>query len=177
MGTDNSECNELLPHLVFTGRLALLSGFPGSSMIRSLPISTGDVGLIPGLGRSPGGGKGSSWEGTSRAKTPVFLPGKSHGQGSLAGYSPWNLKELDRTERLKNSKVLLSRANLVYQSICDFLEIKVPFKETYQLGSGAWNNAGLNRMVSTLLLAWINFSRYWGRSFSNGGFYPRRKKN
>ena len=30
--------------------------------------------------------------------TPVFLPGKSHGQRSLAGYSPWGHKELDRTE-------------------------------------------------------------------------------
>ena len=32
--------------------------------------------------------------------TPVFLPGKSHGQGSLAGYSPWGHKEPDMTERL-----------------------------------------------------------------------------
>jgi len=30
--------------------------------------------------------------------TPVFLPGKSHGQRSLAGYSPWGHKELDMTE-------------------------------------------------------------------------------
>ena len=32
--------------------------------------------------------------------TPVFLPGKSHGQRSLAGYSPWGCKELDTTEQL-----------------------------------------------------------------------------
>ena len=29
--------------------------------------------------------------------TPVFVPGKSHGQRSLAGYSPWCRKELDTT--------------------------------------------------------------------------------
>ena len=29
---------------------------------------------------------------------PVFLPGESHGQRSLVGYSPWGRKELDRTE-------------------------------------------------------------------------------
>ena len=29
---------------------------------------------------------------------PVFLPGESHGQRSLAGYSPWDDKELDTTE-------------------------------------------------------------------------------
>ena len=30
--------------------------------------------------------------------TPVFLPGKSHGQRSLVGYSPWGHKESDMTE-------------------------------------------------------------------------------
>ena len=30
--------------------------------------------------------------------TPVFLPGESHGQRSLAGYGPWGHKESDRTE-------------------------------------------------------------------------------
>ena len=29
--------------------------------------------------------------------TPVFLPGESHGQRSLEGYSPWGHKELDMT--------------------------------------------------------------------------------
>jgi len=32
--------------------------------------------------------------------TPVFLPGKSHRQRSLEGYSPWGCKELDTIERL-----------------------------------------------------------------------------
>ena len=30
--------------------------------------------------------------------TPVFLPGESHGQRSLQGYSPWGCKESDMTE-------------------------------------------------------------------------------
>ena len=30
--------------------------------------------------------------------TPVFLPGESHSQRSLAGYSPWGRQELDMTE-------------------------------------------------------------------------------
>ena len=32
--------------------------------------------------------------------TPVFLPGQSHGQRRLAGYSPWGHKKLNMTERL-----------------------------------------------------------------------------
>ena len=51
--------------------------------------NTGDLGSIPGLGRSPGGGNGYP--------TPVFLPGESHGQRSLAGCSPWDHEELDMT--------------------------------------------------------------------------------
>ena len=34
------------------------------------------------------------------ATTPVFLPGGSHGQRSLGGYSPWGCKELGMTEPL-----------------------------------------------------------------------------
>ena len=33
--------------------------------------------------------------------TPVFSPGESHGQRSLACYSPWGHKELDTTERFR----------------------------------------------------------------------------
>ena len=36
-------------------------------------------------GRSPGGGYGNPLQ--------LFLPGKSHGQRSLLGYSPWGHKE------------------------------------------------------------------------------------
>ena len=32
--------------------------------------------------------------------SPLFLPGKSHGQRSLVGYSPWGHKESDTTEQL-----------------------------------------------------------------------------
>ena len=31
---------------------------------------------------------------------PVFLPGESHGQRSLAGYSPWGCTESDMTEAI-----------------------------------------------------------------------------
>ena len=35
--------------------------------------------------------------------TPVFLPGESHGQMSLVGYSPWSRKDWDTTERLSTA--------------------------------------------------------------------------
>ena len=35
--------------------------------------------------------------------TPVFLPGKSHGQRNLVGYSPWGCKESHTTEQLTHT--------------------------------------------------------------------------
>ena len=35
--------------------------------------------------------------------TPVFLPGKSHGQRSPVSYSPWGCKKSDMTERLSTA--------------------------------------------------------------------------
>ena len=57
-------------------------------MVKNLPANARDVGSIPGMGRSPRKGNESLLH-------PVFLPGKSHGQRTLVGYSPWGCKELD----------------------------------------------------------------------------------
>ena len=54
--------------------------------------SAGDLGLIAGWGRFSREGNGYPLQ--------LFLPGASHGQRSLAGYSLWGRKELDMTEQL-----------------------------------------------------------------------------
>ena len=51
-----------------------------------------EMDLIPGSGRFP-------WRRNWQA-TPVFLPGKSQGLRSLAGYSPQGRKESDMIEQL-----------------------------------------------------------------------------
>ena len=66
--------------------------FPGSPEVKASVCDAGELGSIPGLGRSPGWRK---WQ-----PTPVFLPGKSHGQRSLVGYTPQGSKESDTTEWL-----------------------------------------------------------------------------
>ena len=53
-------------------------------MLKNLPANTGDIkdaGSVPGWGRFPGGGHGNTLQ-----------------YSCLEGYSPWGLKELDRTE-------------------------------------------------------------------------------
>ena len=61
-------------------------GFPGGSAVKNLPAQAGDLGSIPGLGRSPGGGNGNPLQ-YSCLENP-------HGQRSLAGYSPQGRKRV-----------------------------------------------------------------------------------
>ena len=69
----------------------VLLGFPCGSAGEQPACNEGDLGSIPGLGWSPGEGKGYP-------PTPVFWPGEFHGL-----YSLWGCKELGTTERLSLS--------------------------------------------------------------------------
>ena len=62
-------------------------------------------GLNPWIGKIPCSRKGQP--------TPVFLLGKSYGQRSLAGYSPWGCKDWDMTEHtlLSLSRVRIPSLN------------------------------------------------------------------
>ena len=66
-------------------------GLPGGSVVKNLPGNAGGrLGLAAWIGKIPWG---RTWQ-----PTPGFLPGKSHGQRSLEGYSPWGCKESTMTE-------------------------------------------------------------------------------
>ena len=65
-------------------------GFPGSLAGKESVYNAGDLGLIPGLGRGPGGGLGNPLQYSSLRNL--------HGQRSLAGYTPWGHKESESTK-------------------------------------------------------------------------------
>ena len=67
-------------------------GFLGSSDDKESSWNAGDLGLIPRLGRSPGGGHGNPLQ--------CYCLENHHGQKSLAGYSPWGHKKSNMTEQL-----------------------------------------------------------------------------
>ena len=70
-------------------------------VVMNPPANTGairDTGSIPGLGISPGYFWSRKWQ-----LTPVLLPGKPHGQRSLAGHGPQDRRELDTTEVTKHA--------------------------------------------------------------------------
>ena len=70
-------------HSVFTYHFLLNIFVPFSSLTRAQVLH----------------GTGNAWR-RQWQPTPVLLPGKSHGQRSLVGCSPWGREESDTTERL-----------------------------------------------------------------------------
>ena len=80
-------------------------------MVRNPPANAGDTGdgFSPWVRKIP-------WE-RKWQPTPVFLPGESQGQRSLAGCSPWAPTESDTTEHKHKQKIglygiFLQMANL-----------------------------------------------------------------
>ena len=61
-------------------------------MAQTVKMQSRRAGFDPWVRKIPWG---RNWQ-----PTPIFLPEESHGQRSLAGCSPWSLKELDMTEQL-----------------------------------------------------------------------------
>ena len=98
----------------------------------------------------------------------MFLPGKSHGQRNLVGYSPWDHKELDMTEGLTFSpfsfffhKVIL--INRVYTcllvtksclTLCDSMDCSLP-------------GSSVHRISQARTLEWVSIY------FSKGSSQPR----
>ena len=81
------------------GGLFTAEDFPGGSDGKASACNEEDPGLIPWRRK---------WH-----STPVFLPGKPHGQRSLVGYSPWCHKESDTTERLHFHFLELGTVNII----------------------------------------------------------------
>ena len=70
--------------------------FKVAQRVKNLPAMPGDLGVIPGSGRSSGGGNGYTLQYSCL----------ENGQRSLAGYSPWGCKKSDIIEQLTFSHFL-----------------------------------------------------------------------
>ena len=77
----------------------VMPGFPGGSAGKESACNVGDLGSIPGLGRSPAGGHGNPLQ-DSCLENP-------HGQRSLEGCSWWGRRESDMTEHTGVSMLAL----------------------------------------------------------------------
>ena len=82
--------------------------------------------------------------------TPVFLPGGSYGQRSLAGYSPGVTKESDTTERLNNNNTYRNMPFWIYQLwLCNLFSTLAMFQQNV---TSLWVNNCLNiRLMNNFL--------------------------
>ena len=82
----------------------MLNSPGGSDSKESAACNAGDLGSIPGLGKSPGGGNGNPFQ--------YSCLEKPHRQRSLAGYSPRAHKETEQLKRKKISKMIQEVKNI-----------------------------------------------------------------
>ena len=86
--------------------LSSILGLPWWLSGKEYTCNAGDLGSIPGVKRSPGGGHGNSLQ-YSCLENP-------HRQRSLADYSPWGRKEVDTAEWLNTTHSTGSQCMLIY---------------------------------------------------------------
>ena len=119
-------------HPVFLqGGQRVVMGFPGGAVLNHPPDS--DVRQSRSLG----------WEipwRRERQPISVSLPGKFHGQKSLAGYSPWVAEESDITERLRQQQILRKGG------LCTHVNGLTETKQSAEMGSAK---------VSALYNSWL----------------------
>ena len=78
--------------------------------------------------------------------TPVFLPGKSHGQGSLAGYSPRGCKSQTRVSHKTTMEVA-----------SEFVSIHSNFERSFTICKVILNNTACSREIALLLFLFFSF--------------------
>ena len=81
-------------------------------MVENPPAHAEDTSLIPGSGRFPRVENGKP--------TPVFLPGKSHGQRGLVGYCRWGHKRVRHDLVTKQQQQITVRW---YSDIANFMKV------------------------------------------------------
>ena len=82
--------------------IQLLTGFPSGSVVKNLPANAGDLGSIPGSGRSPEEGSGNPLQ--------YSCLGNPMDRGAWWTTVPWGCKQSNTTERL-NSNWYIYRCN------------------------------------------------------------------
>ena len=89
--------------------------------------------------------------------TPVFLPGESRGQRSLASYSPWGFKELDITEQLNTTNIHTNTLQ-TNRTWCEHLGTACNFgMESLILNFSVYQNYMLHWLYKSIIF--ISFNR------------------
>ena len=126
-----------------------LESFPGGSHSKESTYNAGDP--VQSL----------SWKEPLEEKwlrTPVFLPGESHGQMSLAGYSPQGRKDSDTTQRLTLFTLYQIRTTLSLHS-----------SMSAHLRSRSWTSESKRRSIMSNSLGPHGLCSLWNSLAQNTG--------
>ena len=85
--------------------------------------------------------------------TSVLLPGKSHGQWSLVGYSPWGRKESDTKEYTHTHTHTHTHTPVMQTLVC---RLKTEAQGVRGVGRGTFMMKKRRRTITTLALGWIH---------------------
>ena len=133
-------------------------GFPGGSVVEHLPANAGDagdVGSIPGSGRSPGGGNGNSLQHSCLEKIPWIE--------ELEGFQFMCCKELDTTERA-HMRMCACLCTLTHEIYCKELAqdtMEAENSQDLQLASWKLGKADMQSESEGLNIQIINFFLFW----------------
>ena len=120
-------------------------GFPGSSAEKNLSAMQ-ETRLDPWVGKIPWRRK---WQ-----PTPLFLPGKSHGQRSLEGYSPWGRKRVrDDLATKQQPRLFWCHMEVATETVWP-TELKI-FTIIFLMEKVCWSFS-MYLLFLLLSLAWIN---------------------
>ena len=103
-------------------------GFPGGAVVKDPPANAGDIGLIPRLGRSPGGGNGNPFQYSCLGNSMAEDPGRLQSTGLQRVGHDWTQRHTDlrskpsffwlscgHTYALVNSEALQTWKHLCFQ--------------------------------------------------------------
>ena len=141
------------PYLQNRLLVMILMGFPSDSVVKNLLAmrEMQEMGVWS-LGREDPWRR--AWQ-----PTPVFLPGESHGQRSLAGYSPWGQKQSNTTEWLRHTySIGVGNGNPLQCSCLENPMDRGAWQATVHGITKSWIR--LNKMIPFLNYSWLSVIFY-----------------
>ena len=100
-----------------------------------------------------------------RQPRPVFLPEKSHGERSLASYSPWGCKESDMTEWLNNNQDIIMFGPWTRRPVVDECSPKTETEQWSRTTRTSLESRRSSYPIIVGIMKWI-MGGYWPKASS-----------
>ena len=141
-----------------------ITGFPRSLVVRNLPVNAGDMGSIPGSGRSPGTGNGNhsyilAW------KITWTEPGGLQSMGSQRVGQDWTIEHMIyyRDVRRTCSQTEGKKTQTVWRNSCKSFLLLFPSQEGSHRAQSTFSNTCALFCLGKLIRLFSAQDLYWGQ--------------